>query len=263
MGIAYYFHNFLQIKTAILKTCANRTTSGQPLIHPTNMTEITQIKLSKSNCYLVRGDKRILVDTGSPNESGRIIEALEKVRVSLSDISLILHTHGHADHCGSTTELLAICKIPTAIHIADGHMALKGISDPTINIRLMSKILKPFVSKPFPPFKADFLIDNNFDLKEFGVNGQIYSTPGHTNGSISITFDNKKAIIGDLLMGGYFGGMFFPHLPDYHYFETNPDNVNRSLEKMLLLDVFEYYVGHGGPLTKERIIKWFEKNPNR
>lgn len=89
-------------------------------------------------------------------------------------------------------------------------MVLNGKSDPTINVRMMSKILKPFMSKPFAPFKADFLIDKNFNLKEFGVNGQVYATPRHTNGSISITFDNKKAIIGDLLMGGYLGRKFLP-----------------------------------------------------
>jgi glyoxylase-like metal-dependent hydrolase (beta-lactamase superfamily II) len=223
------------------------------------MTKVTQIKLSKSNCYLIQGDKSILIDTGSPGESKKIISALYKEKKSLADISLILHTHGHVDHCGSTSELLEIHKIPTAIHIADGHMTERGKSDATISLRLMSKILKPFVSKPFPPFKANIYINEYPGLNHFGINGKIHLTPGHTNGSISIELDNNEMIIGDLLMGGYLGGMFFPHLPDYHYYVTNLEQVNNSITKVLSSGSAKYYVGHGGPLAREKVVQWFHK----
>jgi glyoxylase-like metal-dependent hydrolase (beta-lactamase superfamily II) len=51
------------------------------------------------------------------------------------------------------------------------------------------------------------------------LNGLIHSTPGHTKGSISLEFDNDGAIIGDIVMGGYMGGQFLAHLPDYHYLQ--------------------------------------------
>ena len=224
------------------------------------MTTITQIRLSRSNCYLVQGEKSILIDTGNPKESKKIRDALRTIKLQLTDVALVIHTHGHSDHCGSTAELMAIKKIPTAIHYADSHMTVKGESDPTISVRLMSKILKPFVSKPFPKFKCDFEIDESFDLTEFGINGKVLSTPGHTNGSITIVFDNRKAIIGDVVMGGYFGGRFLPFKPDYHYYATDLQQVNKSIEKILQLDVDEYLVGHGGPLRKEGIEKWYKQN---
>lgn len=229
--------------------------------------EIEPIKLSRANSYLLRGDKNILIDTGNDGELNLINENLKKFNLSFTDISYIIHTHGHGDHCGSTAEIKSKFQhIKTVIHKADYHMCLTGKSDKTIDIRLMSKILKPFVSKPFPKFDNDILIDNDykFSLPDYGIDAEIIHTPGHTNGSISILFKNGKAIIGDVLMGGYLGGKFAPTKPDYHYFATDIRQVNNSIEKLLKLNVQTFYVGHGGPLTKNDIIDWYSKQkPNR
>lgn len=222
------------------------------------MTIVHKIKLKVSNCYLVEGTKKILIDTGSPGEATTIIRELKKLKVELSELSLILHTHGHSDHCGSTTELIKKHKIPTAIHSADSHMTENGKNDFLKTTRLVAKFIKPFVDKPFPSFKADIFLDHYVDLKSFGVNGMIHSTKGHTNGSISIEFDNKEAIIGDVMMGGFMGGEFLPHLPDYHYFADDIFDIDQSITKILTFKADKFYVGHGGPLQRENIEKRFK-----
>jgi glyoxylase-like metal-dependent hydrolase (beta-lactamase superfamily II) len=227
------------------------------------MTRIHKIKLSVSNCYLVQGDKNILVDTGSPNEEHKIIKAINDLGFQLSNIALILHTHGHSDHCGSTKELIQRHKIPTAIHSADSHMTKNGRNDFLKPIRPIAKFIKPFVDKPFLPFESDMHIDSYNDLKSFGINGFIHSTPGHTTGSISIEFDNHEAIIGDIMMGGFFGGELLPHLPDYHYFAEELIEIRSSINKVLTFNSSTYYVGHGGPLTKERIKNRFKEKQNQ
>ena len=65
-------------------------------------------------------------------------------------------------------------------------------------------------------------------------------------------------VIGDLLMGGFLG-KFFRKQPDYHYFASNIEDLNQSIKKVLDLNVVKYYVGHGGPLDKNRVEKWFDK----
>ncbi|PKK37559.1 hypothetical protein BWI96_06780 [Siphonobacter sp. SORGH_AS_0500] len=224
---------------------------------------IDQIKLSRANTYLLRGDQNILVDTGNEGELNLINENLKRFDLTLSDISLIIHIHGHGDHCGSTAEIkLKYPHIKSAIHIADNHMCLEGKSDKTINVRLMSKILKPFVSKPFPICNNEILIDN--DPRDYGLDAEIIHTPGHTNGSISLLFKDGSAIIGDVLMGGYLGGKFGSEKPNYHYYATNMDEVNKSIEKLLNLDLSNIYVGHGGPLSKNQVKKWYSRQkPNR
>ena len=221
------------------------------------MTKIHTIKLKISNCFLVESTKKMLVDTGSPGEGNKIIHELKKLGVDLADIKLILHTHGHSDHCGSTAELIRYHKIPTAIHAGDRAMIENG-KNGTIKTRgLFAKILKPIVDVPFPAFSADIFLNDYSDLCDFGINGKIHSTKGHTPGSISLVFDNQEAIIGDLLMGGYIGGTFSPHLPDYHYFIDDMDEVHRSILKILEFESDKFYVGHGGPLTRDRIEKRF------
>ena len=222
------------------------------------MATVHKIKLKISNCYLVEGDKKVLIDTGSPGEAKTIISELKKRNVELSDLSLILHTHGHSDHCGSTTELIKQHKIPTAIHSADSHMTENGKNDFLKTTRLIAKFIKPFVDKPFPAFKSDIYIDNYADLKNFGINANIYLTRGHTNGSISIEFDNREAIIGDVMMGGIMGGEFMPHKPDYHYFADDTKEIYQSIKKILTFNADKFYVGHGGPLKRDDIEKRFK-----
>lgn len=226
------------------------------------MTIIHPIKLSISNCFLVEGSKKILVDTGSPGEGPRIVKALKSHGVDLSDISLILHTHGHSDHCGSTRELVQQHDIPTAVHSADAHMTEMGKNDVLRPTRTIARIIKPFVNRPYPAFKADILIDAYTDLSEFGINGNVYSTRGHTKGSISIVFDNREAIIGDLMMGGYMGGAFLPNMPDYHYFANDIRAINASIRRILNTDADVFHVGHGGPLKREQIIKKIASQSN-
>lgn len=42
----------------------------------------------------------------------------------------------------------------------------------------------------------------------------LHHTPGHSEGSISITLDSGDIIMGDILMGGMMGGAFYPPDPD-------------------------------------------------
>ncbi|HNB41906.1 MAG TPA: MBL fold metallo-hydrolase, partial [Anaerolineales bacterium] len=84
--------------------------------------EIIKIKLSVSNAYLVKDRKSILVDTGSSHEADKILAEVKRAGVNEKDISLILHTHGHVDHAGSTAELKRRLGVPVAVHAEDAFM---------------------------------------------------------------------------------------------------------------------------------------------
>ena len=204
------------------------------------MTTIHPIHLSISNAYLVKGPVNMLIDTGSPGEGKKILNFLRKHGLQLSDIALILHTHGHSDHCGSTRELLHQCKIPTALHPGDLPMATSGKNGPISTTTLFSKILVPLVDKPYMPY-----------------------TPGHSKGSVSIEFDNGEMVIGDILMGGMLGGAIFPGRPGYHYFIEDRTEVHRSIERVLDRPVQRYWVGHGGPLKANDVRNWYLRKSSR
>lgn len=50
---------------------------------------------------LIKGLKKVIVDTGSPSDKKVIIEALKKENVHPKDINFVVCTHGHSDHIGN------------------------------------------------------------------------------------------------------------------------------------------------------------------
>ena len=218
---------------------------------------IRTIKLRLSNAYIVheRPDRPpILVDTGSEGDLSKIEEALADLGYALRDIALILHTHIHSDHVGSTTALLEEADVPVAFHAADQPFVDRGdnglLTGTTWRGQLMTRFFKVI---SFDAPAASFYVEDGMRLDEYGVAGQIVHTPGHTAGSISLVLDSGEAIIGDLLMGGFMGGNMMPNRPNLHYFADELSAVRPSVEKLLALPIQTCYVGHGGPLKVDDI----------
>jgi glyoxylase-like metal-dependent hydrolase (beta-lactamase superfamily II) len=217
------------------------------------MTQITKIRLSLSNAYLVHGERAILVDSGSPGESQAIRKALAQAGVDVSSLSLLLHTHGHSDHAGNTAELRRLSGAPVAIHAADAAMLRSGRNRPLPPTRLEARMIRPFVDKPFPAVEPDMVFERELDLAPYGVDGRVVMTPGHTAGSVSVLLASGEAIVGDVLMGGLMGGTFMGSTPNLHYFAEDAGQVRRSLDFLLAQPVHTLYVGHGGPLAAEAV----------
>ncbi|MCX6066736.1 MAG: MBL fold metallo-hydrolase [Chloroflexi bacterium] len=225
------------------------------------MTEVTRIKLSLSNAYILRGRKTILLDSGSPREGVKILRALARMGIEPKDFSLILHTHAHFDHAGSTLELKRWINVPTAVHAADAAMLARGRTNLLTATRPEGGLIKLLLgNKTFSGFKADFVIQDDMSLKDFGVDGKIIFTPGHTAGSLSVLLNDGQAMIGDLLMGGSLGGNLFAARPNYHYFAESMDDVRASIKKLMGFKPKRLYVGHGGPLTPEAVIERFSRD---
>jgi glyoxylase-like metal-dependent hydrolase (beta-lactamase superfamily II) len=220
--------------------------------------EIIRIKLPFSNAYLVKDRKAILVDAGAPNQADKILSAVQKAGVSPGDISLILHTHGHFDHAGSTAELKRRLGVPTAVHASDAFMLQKGINGEIKPRNFEARIIMALVPNSFEPSKPDILLEEELALTDFGIDGKVLFTPGHTRGSISFLSKNR-AIIGDLLMGGWAGGAVLASRPNYHYFIDDPKQLHTSLKKILSYKPSTLYVGHGGPLTFNSVSELFQQ----
>lgn len=221
------------------------------------MPKVTQIRLGLSNAYLVTDRKSILVDTGSPGEADRILNAIQKAGVAPRDLSLILHTHGHVDHAGSTAGLKRRLGMPVAVHSSDAFMLRTGTNGEIRPRNFEAKLVKAMVIKPFAPSEPDILIEEEMDLNDFGVNGRILFTPGHTRGSVSLLLENREAIIGDVMMGGWLGGAVRGSHPNYHYFIDDLNNLHASMKKIIACRPNTLYVGHGGPLAHADVIKQF------
>ncbi len=223
--------------------------------------QVIQLKLSFSNAYLVKGRKTILVDTGSPREGVKILRGLAKLGIKPKDFALILHTHAHFDHAGSTLELKRWIDVPIAVHEGDARMLASGRMNPLTATGLEGSLLKPFLGGiTFPGVKADIIIQKEISLKDFGVDGKIIFTPGHTAGSISVLLNDGQAIVGDLMRGGDLGGALFPSRPRTHYFADDIEQMRASIKKLMAFKPKKLYAGHGGPLEAEAVRAYFQKD---
>jgi glyoxylase-like metal-dependent hydrolase (beta-lactamase superfamily II) len=223
------------------------------------MTRVVQIMLSISNAFLVKDEGCILVDTGNPGEEHRILQVLAMEQVALQDLRLILHTHGHSDHCGSSARLKEATRAPLAIHTLDAHMMAQGKNDPVRPINLAGWCIKPIIRMRFPPVQPDLALSGEIDLRPYGVRGNIIFTPGHTPGSLSLLTEAGDVVAGDLMMGGYVGGKLLPGRPGYHYFADDLDRLHDSIRKIIRLEPRTVYVGHGGPLKRDAIAERFRR----
>lgn len=220
---------------------------------------VIPIKLGYVKSFLIKGDKAVIVDTGYPGNGERILDNLRKNGIEPSDVSLIIITHGHIDHYGSADELRKLTGAPVAMHRADAEYLKKGLHYIGMPTCLFARIFKSLFLKTdrilSKPFKVDIDFEEDIDLKEFGINGRIIHTPGHTADSVSIILSDGTAIIGDLMMGGILRKRT-PHLP---LFANDLGQLGQSIEKIIQLSPNVILASHGGPFTKQAVERFLEK----
>jgi glyoxylase-like metal-dependent hydrolase (beta-lactamase superfamily II) len=228
----------------------------------TGRTMIQQMNLTIANSYLVRTEKLILIDTGAPGSTRRIVQRLNRLGVAAQDIGLILLTHAHSDHAGSAKALRQLTGAPVAVHQDDAAMLRAGNNGHMLPVGLEARFSQAFVDKPFPALEPDIMLTSSSDLAHYDVQARMLSTPGHTPGSISLIFDSGDAVVGDILRGGLMGGNFLPQKPNYPYFLY--DNAHKatllaSIRQVLDAGAKRLFVGHGGPLHRTNVEAWLDR----
>ncbi|UCH50959.1 MAG: MBL fold metallo-hydrolase [Chloroflexota bacterium] len=224
---------------------------------PKQSSDIIQFSLGRANAFIVRGKSPIIVDTGYPGSAPAIIKKLKENGIEPKSVSLILITHGHADHFGSAAELKKLTGAPVAVHKLDAEALIKGEDpplDPTGSIGrfFLSRMSKQGPAKS-PPVKPDIIIENDLDLSKFGVEGRVIHTPGHTPGSISVLLSDGKVIAGDMVMRGIVR-FWQPHYP---LFANNIFQLKESVKLILRKKPIKIYSGHGGPFNPKAVLRRF------
>ncbi len=131
--------------------------------------------------YLIYGSEVCLIDSGVASSEEAIFDYVRKTDRKVSDISLIIQTHSHPDHIGSTRAI----KAETGCSVAAHHSERSWIE----NIDLQAK------ERPVPGFRSlaggsvavDRLLDEG-DIVDLGcgLKLRVYHTPGHSKGSLSL-----------------------------------------------------------------------------
>jgi glyoxylase-like metal-dependent hydrolase (beta-lactamase superfamily II) len=215
------------------------------------------------SCYVVKGKKIALVDTGERMRFEQVKAQIEELGIALSDISYIFITHGHQDHVGNAAPLLK--EMPNAKVYAHpackqrltnpGSIDWKAIFAPEVLARITMEM------EPVPEDRIVYLNDGDeFDLGD-GEILRIKYTAGHQpTGLVIFESKNNGVFINDLV-----GNCFLDADSQYILNTRNSDNIVslETLQEVIKTPPSYLYLGHYGMTDKvsyvlNRAIKQLE-----
>ena len=162
---------------------------------------VTKLKYGNTNTYSIRGAKgTILLDTDYAGTLPMFYKEIKKNGISLKDITYILATHYHPDHMGLVGELVSMgvkflvmdTQVPN-LHFSDG-------------IFSRDKTLRFLPSVPEDKAEVIACKDSRAFLAALGIDGEIVSTPSHSEDSITLVLDSGECFVGDLEPMEYMDG---------------------------------------------------------
>jgi glyoxylase-like metal-dependent hydrolase (beta-lactamase superfamily II) len=223
------------------------------------------------NTYLIESNgKNILIDTGYTNQYHSFKKKLKKNGLSLKTLDYVFLTHAHDDHAGFLNEVLEGSNAKVILHekaverLYIGQNSFDGgCSNKTALFFCNIMKLLGRGEHKFPALDkkySDRLIVLNEESmmkmdNELGV--KIIETPGHTECSISLLFDNGILFCGDAAMNG------FPSNNKVTIWVENLEEFCASWKKIISLNPVIIYSGHGKPFTTDHLEKNIKKAKSR
>lgn len=233
------------------------------------MQEIIRLDLEGVNCYLAKSEGNfILFDTAGhmvldkqfTNRQEALEKELDKAGCTAENLKLVILTHGDNDHVANAAYIKQKYNAKIAIHPAD----LNLVKSPSLDLVMKSfqyrsfifKIIFKLMKKPiekvtqktlqdFQTFTPDLLLDESFDLSDYGFDAKILHLPGHTEGSIGILMSNGDLIAGDLFTNAQ-KPEIAPNALDFGL-------LNKSAAKLKAFDIKTVYPGHGNPFLFNQV----------
>lgn len=186
---------------------------------------IVNVGYDSTNYYLLeaKGGK-LLIDCGWPGTLPKLMAELKRKGMLISEIKYLLITHFHPDHAGITQELKKLGVKLILLESQAGFIVpftefFKGKHLPYLEITQSDNLVLKFE-------------DSRTFLAGIGINGEIISTPGHSDDSVTLILDDGFAFVGDL-----------PPL----FMVTEEDHVTRgSWDRIYKHKITRVFPAHGG-----------------
>jgi len=151
---------------------------------------IVNVGYRPTNYWVISaGKSRLLVDIGWPGSMGLMRANLNRMSVPLDEIRYALATHYHIDHAGLAQEF------------KNAGVRLLVLETQISAIPLMKSHVKPrdkYVEIARDGNGEISFAESRTVLANLGISGEILSTPGHSEDSISLLLDDGSVFTGDL-----------------------------------------------------------------
>jgi glyoxylase-like metal-dependent hydrolase (beta-lactamase superfamily II) len=189
----------------------------------------------RSTHYYVLADTkpRLLVDAGWPGTLSTMRHTCSRMGIELERIPYQLATHYHIDHAGLAQELK---QLGVRLIVIDTQLAA---------IPLMSRHVKPHDNYTEIQLEGNTVLsaaESRAFLAGIGIRGEIISTPGHSDDSVTLILDEGIAFTGDLT-------------PPLAVPDDPADLAYRSWQTIRAKGVHTIYPAHGPAWPIEALVK--------
>lgn len=140
------------------------------------------------------GDGLVLLDSGFPGAEHLLIDSIWRLGFDPAQVRWIIHSHGHSDHFGASSEFQNMFGTKLAISRIDAER-MEKLGDAAV-----PKADHPYARVP----RFDRLLEDGEIWKIGEVEFRFVLTPGHTSGVLSIFFEVTDQ--GKTYLAGMFGG---------------------------------------------------------
>ncbi len=154
-------------------------------------TDIVTLKYGNTCTFLVKGTAgNLLVDTDYAGTIQGFYRAIKENGIRLNQISCVMATHYHPDHCGLIGWLQA-----QGVQLLLMESQAEAVHDPDY---IFAREKREYI--PVETAKAIILTANESRrcLKRLGIEGEIIRTVSHSADSVSLILDDGSCFVGDL-----------------------------------------------------------------
>ncbi|BDX37993.1 hypothetical protein CYCD_13480 [Tenuifilaceae bacterium CYCD] len=224
--------------------------------------EIYQVLTGRCNSYLVKfGGVVILVDTGKTAAYKKLTSNIESLKLSANTQKILVLTHSHFDHCQNAWALSNHYNYKVWVSKDEAEFAKQGYTPLPKGTYSISKLISAVGEKCFSfrlgyrPFVPDILVDDEMALSNLGLNIKIFTTPGHSVGSISVIVDDEIALVGDALFGVFPNSIFPPFADDTQIMVDSWKKLSQTNCRLFL-------PAHGNAISRNLLLKEYHKYSN-
>lgn len=223
-------------------------------------------------CFVGEPEKNndwVLIDTGMPQSSNRLIEAIIDRFGEHNKPKAIVLTHGHFDHVGAVVDLVEKWGVPVYAHAAELPF-LTGkesypVPDGSVEGGLVAKMSPMFPNEPIDLGKHVEALPSDGSVP-FMSSWRWIHTPGHSPGHISLFRDEDKSLIaGDAFVTVRQDSLYKVIMQEKEingpprYLTTDWNAAKDSVKKLEALKPVFAVTGHGHPIAGEELSEGLTK----
>jgi glyoxylase-like metal-dependent hydrolase (beta-lactamase superfamily II) len=151
---------------------------------------IVNVGYRSTNYWVVSaGSSRMMFDLGWPGTMGAMLANLRRMNVPLAEIRCGVASHYHIDHAGLAQELKR-----TGMRLLVFETQLESIP----RMKAFTKPRDHYLEITTEDIAPVSFSESRFLLEQIGIAGEILSTPGHSDDSVSLLLNDGSAFTGDL-----------------------------------------------------------------